>query len=83
MGLLRILFITIFVLWVIRVISRLLLPLLFQQVVNKARQQSGQSQQYQNRKPEGSIHVDYIPPHHKDPVPSDKAGDFIDYEEIK
>lgn len=80
---LRFLLITIFILWIIRVISRLVMPLLFQQVVNKARQQAGQPNPYQNRKPEGSIHVDYIPPHHKEPVPSDKAGDFVDYEEIK
>jgi hypothetical protein len=58
------------------------LPFLFQQLVNKSRQQSGASQQ-SYRRPEGSIHVDYIPPPAKEPAPRDKAGDFIDYEEIK
>ena len=81
-SLLRFLFIVISVLWLLKVVVRLLLPFLFQQVVNKSRQQAGSSQQ-NYRRPEGSIHVDYIPPHAKEPTPSDKAGDFIDYEEIK
>jgi hypothetical protein len=84
MGLLRFLFIAIFILWVLRLIARLLMPFLFQQVVKKAQQQAGgQSHQQESRKPEGTIHVDYIPPERKEPVPSDKGGDFVDYEEIK
>lgn len=80
--LLRFLFIVITVLWLIRVVVRLLIPVLFQQLVNKSRQQAG-SQSQSNRRPEGSIHVDYIPPQAREPKPIDKAGDFIDYEEIK
>ena len=80
--LLEILFFIIVILSLIRMIIRLLLPFLFQKVVNKARQQSNPSHRQNDRKPEGSIHVDYIPPH-KESIPTDKAGDFIDYEEVK
>lgn len=80
--LLRFLFIVITVLWLIRVVIRMLIPVLFQQLVSKSRQQAN-TQGQSNRRPEGSIHVDYIPPHTKEPSPIDKAGDFIDYEEIK
>jgi hypothetical protein len=79
--LIEILFFVIVILSLIRMIVRMLIPFLFQHVVNKAQQQSTSNRQY-NRKPEGSIHVDYIPPQ-KGSTPIDKAGDFIDYEEIK
>lgn len=80
--LLEILFFIIVILSLIRMIIRMLLPFLFQQVVNKAQQHSNPSNRQYDRKPEGSIHVDYIPPQ-KESTPIDKAGDFIDYEEIK
>ena len=81
MELLRFLFISILVLYIIRSIARLLFPMLFQHVVNKAQQQ-GQQQQYSSqRRPEGKVKVDYIP-EKKSSIP-DSEGDFIDYEEIK
>jgi hypothetical protein len=80
MEFLRFLFIAILVLYIIRAAARLLLPMLFQSVVNKAQQ--GQQQQYQQKKPEGRITVDYIPEKPKNKIP-DSAGDFIDYEEVK
>jgi len=82
MGLIKFLLIAIAVLWLLRVLVRLLLPLLFQKVVKKAQQQA-QPFQKQNRKPEGTIQVDYIPPQQKESSPTSKAGDFIDYEEVK
>ena len=82
MGLIKFLLISIAVLWLLRVLARLLLPFLFQQVVKKAQQQS-QPFQKQNRKPDGTIQVDYIPPQQKESPPSSKSGDFIDYEEVK
>ncbi len=80
MEFLRFLFIAILVLYIIRAAARLLLPMLFQSVVNKA--QEGQQQQYQQRKPEGRITIDHIPEKPKNKIP-DSAGDFIDYEEVK
>jgi hypothetical protein len=79
--LLEILFLIIVILSIIRMIVRMLLPFLFQQVVNKAQQQANQYQREQNRRAEGSIHVDYIPPQKEST--SSKDGDFIDYEEVK
>jgi hypothetical protein len=80
MAFIRFLFIAILVLYIIRSIARLLLPMLFQSVVNKA--QEGQQQQYRSQKaPEGKVKVDYIP-EKKSSIP-DSEGDFIDYEELK
>jgi hypothetical protein len=80
MAFIRFLFIAILVLYIIRSLARLLLPMLFQSVVNKAQQ--GQQQQYRSQKaPEGKVKVDYIP-EKKSSIP-DSEGDFIDYEELK
>ncbi len=81
MGLLKFLFITICVLWLIRMILRLALPYIFQNLVKKAQQQAGQyQQQYQNRA-DGRVKVDYVPP--REPSGADRAGDFVEYEEIR
>ena len=81
MILLRFLLIAILVIYIIRSLVRIFLPMIFQSVVNKAQQQN-QQQQYRSQKPpEGKIKVDYIP-NTKSQVP-DSEGDFIDYEEIK
>lgn len=42
---------------------------------------SGQQQQ-QQRKPDGKISIDYMPPQPKTGN-TDKLGDFVDYEEMK
>ena len=77
---LRFLLIAVLVLYIIRSLVRILLPMLFQNLVNKAQQQN--QQQYRNQTPpEGKIKVDYIPKT-KSQVP-DSEGDFVDYEEIK
>ncbi|HTD39015.1 MAG TPA: DUF4834 family protein [Mucilaginibacter sp.] len=83
MYFIRFLLIAILVLYIIRSLIRILLPMLFQSLVNKAQQQQGQQQQqYRNPKqPEGKIKVDYIP-QTKNQVP-DSEGDFVDFEEIK
>ena len=83
MGILKFLFITVCVLYLIKMIARLLLPILFQKIVTKAQQQATQQYQQRNQSPaDGRIRVDYIPPREKD-AKSDKAGDFVEYEEIK
>lgn len=80
MILIRFLLIAILVIYIIRSLVRILLPMLFQSLVNKAQQQN--QQQYRNPKqPEGKIKVDYIP-NTKSQIP-DSEGDFVDYEEIK
>jgi hypothetical protein len=83
MLLIRFLIITVCVLWLIRTLARIFLPMLFQSMVNKATQQ--QTQQYQQQRPkpaEGKVKVDFIPPGQKSAIP-DNEGDFVDYEEVK
>ncbi|TDG37200.1 DUF4834 family protein [Pedobacter changchengzhani] len=83
MPLLKFLFIAVLVLWVLRLLIRLLLPMLFGNLANKMQQQAtGQKQQQRSSKPEGSISIDYMPPK-PDQGKTDKLGDFVDYEEIK
>lgn len=82
MGLLKFLFITICVLWLIRMILRLALPYIFQNLVKKAQQQANQYQRpTYDRRADGRVKVDYVPPKEKNGA--DRAGDFVEYEEIK
>lgn len=82
MALIKFIFISILVLWIIRMLIRLILPMLFGNLASKMQQQaSGQGQQQQRKKPEGSISIDYMPP--KQAGKTDKLGDFVDYEEVK
>jgi hypothetical protein len=88
-ALLKFLIITICILYIIRILARIFLPFLFKKAMNKMQekmqQQGGfryQRQQSYERKQEGSIKVDYVPPQKKEPK-LDNAGDFIEYEEIK
>lgn len=87
MAVLKFLVISILVMWLMKQIVKLLLPMLFQKVVSKA-QENAQSQyqrqqNYQQQKPIGKISVDFVPPKEKEARAADKAGDFIDFEEIK
>jgi len=82
MPLIKFLFIAVLVLWVIRILIRLLLPMLFGNLASKMQQQASGQQQQPKRKPEGSISIDYMPPKpHQGKT--DKLGDFVDYEEVK
>ena len=85
MILIRFLIISICVLYIVRSLVRILLPMLFQGMVNNAQQHQQQQRRQQNsyqHKREGSIKIDHIPQPKKKHVP-DSEGDFIDYEEIK
>ena len=74
MGLLRFFFITIIVLWVIRLVIRLILP-------SMVRNQFGK-QPNRNRQAEGTISVISTPKKNKK-INADKLGEFVDYEEVK
>ena len=80
-SLLKFLFITIAVFWLIKQLVRLLLPLLFQKLVNKVQNQPNQHHQSYNQ-PDGQVRVDYVPPSSKKTKAS-TVGDFVDYEEVK
>ncbi len=65
-------------------IARLLLPALFKKIINQAQQNvNTQQSQQAPRRPVGKISVDFVPPKDKEARAADKAGDFIDYEEVK
>lgn len=83
MGLIRFVFIAIFILWTVRLLLRLVFPLILKSVFGKMQQSGGEQGQPQQRKrPEGSITIDYMPPQEKKGN-ADKLGDFVDYEEVK
>jgi hypothetical protein len=88
MGLIRFVFITIFILWTVRLLLRLVFPLVLKSIFGKMQQSAGQQgqpqqgQSQQRKKPEGSITIDYMPPREKNGN-ADKLGDFVDYEEVK
>jgi len=84
-GIVEFLLIAALVYYGIRALIRLLLPMLFQSLVNKAQQGGQQQYKYNsqsNRRPtEGSVRVDNAPKT-KSSIP-DSEGDYIDFEEIK
>ncbi|MDB5131623.1 MAG: hypothetical protein JWR02_1372 [Mucilaginibacter sp.] len=74
---------TILLVWyIIRALARILLPMLFQSVINKAQQQQHHQQNYNQSPPQGKVKVDYMPKSKKGAVP-DSEGEFVDYEEVK
>jgi len=81
MILIRFLIVSICILYVVRALVRLLLPFLFQSVINKAQQQQ-QNYNRPQQPPTGRIKVDYIPEGKKSNIP-DTEGEFVDYEEVK
>lgn len=96
MGLLKFLFIAILVLWLLRMVVRLALPYMMRKVSEKMMGQAqeqyqqryqghphSQSQRPEERRPEGKITIDYIPPKPRQKEGPKKAGEFVDYEEIK
>jgi hypothetical protein len=83
MGLIKFIFITIMILWMIRLILRLVFPIVLKNIFGKMQQSAGQQSAPESRRqPEGSISINYMPPQPKKGN-ADKLGDFVDYEEVK
>jgi len=82
MEFLDFLFFAIIGIYIIRSLMRIVLPMIFQNVINKAQQQQNNQQNYNSSTTQGKIKVDYMPKPKKGSVP-DSEGDFVDYEEIK
>lgn len=80
MALLRFIFIVILVLWILRLLIRLVMPLIFSNLAKKMQKQASGYNAPQ-KKPEGTISVDYMPPSNQGKT--DKLGDFVEYEEVK
>ncbi len=77
------------IIWVLRGLAQLFMPLILKNVVRKAQEHSNNQnrQQNYNKKTEGEIHIDYTPPTTGKKKPffanSKDKGDFVDFEEIK
>jgi hypothetical protein len=85
MEFLDFLFFTILIIYIVRSVLRIVLPMVFQKVVDKAQQQqsAGRHQQnYSSNARAGQVKVDYVPQAKKGSVP-DSEGEFVDYEEVK
>lgn len=95
MGFLKFLFIAIVVLWVLRVVAAHLLPWIIRRFASKMQEQAYREFQSQNkqynqqnprehqRKTEGKINIDYIPPQPPTNSGANTAGEFVDFEEVK
>jgi len=79
---LNFLLIAIIVLWVIRLLVRMIFPAVIRNAFGNMQNQAQQQQQRQ-RRPEGTISIDYMPQKEKKKGNADKLGDFVDYEEVK
>ncbi|MGF1922785.1 MAG: DUF4834 family protein [Bacteroidia bacterium] len=83
MFLIKFLFITIIILWVIRLLVRLIFPVMLRNAFGNMQQQAANAgQQQRSSKPEGAITIDHMPKKEKKGN-ADKLGDFVEYEEIK
>lgn len=82
MGIIKFLIIAIIVLWVIRLLLRMIFPMVIKNAFNNMQNQAAGQQQRQ-RRPEGTISIDYMPQKEKKKGNADKLGDFVDYEEVK
>lgn len=90
MGLLKFLLIAITVLWLLRMVVRLVFPWamrkMAEKVMSKAQQQydnrTGNPYTYQRTKPDGQVNIDYVPPQ-QTKKGAKKAGEFVEFEEIK
>jgi hypothetical protein len=86
MLLIRFLIIAISIVYLLRMLGRLLLPALFRGMVNKAQAQQGdfnQNYRSERRQKEGTVKIDFIPPDANKSAIPDSEGEFVKYEEIK
>ncbi len=92
MGFLKFIFIAIVVLTLIRMAITRLLPWALRRFARKMQEKAFGSYQQppqqssrestKNRKPEGKINIDYVPPQAKPSPGAQNAGEFVDFEEI-
>ena len=82
MFLIKFIFITVIILWVIRLLIRLIFPVMIKNMFSNVQQPAANASQQRPSKPEGSISIDHMPKKEKQGN-ADKLGDFVEYEEIK
>ncbi len=95
MGFLKFLLITILILWLLRIVMATLFPWILRRFARKMQEeamkgfQQGQGAQFRQtqhdrpKKAEGKIRIDYIPPQEPNEKGPNKAGEFVDFEEVK
>ncbi len=92
MGLLKFLLVAIAILWLVRVVARLLFPWVMRKMAQKIVGETQQQYQHHNRSrhhqskadgPDGKIRIDYMPPQTKPKRGAKTAGEFVEFEEIK
>jgi len=83
MGLVKFLIIAIIVLWVIRLLLRIIFPMVIKNAFNNMQNQAAGQQQSRPRRPEGTISIDFMPKKEKKKGNTDNLGEFVDYEEVK
>lgn len=82
MGIIKFILITLLIFYILRVILRLVFPMVLRSMFAKVQQQARNQSEQHSAKPEGAISIDYMPPKTKTGK-ADKLGDFVDYEELK
>jgi hypothetical protein len=83
-GFLRMIFYLIVIYIIVRFFTRLLMPVVMEDYVSKAKKQAERDRQEylrQHKQKEGKISIDYVPPVDKK-IKKDE-GDYIDFEEVK
>ena len=89
MGLLRTILILFIIFYVIRLVTRYFLPMIFRNYVDEKmnemsrnQQKQQQRQKEQSKKREGEVSIDYNPQQPNSKNKNDK-GDYVDYVEVK
>lgn len=80
---LNFLLIAIIVLWIIRLLVRMIFPAVIRNAFGNMQQQAQQQRSQRSHRPEGSITIDYMPKKEKRKGNADNLGEFVDYEEVK
>ncbi|HZH55154.1 MAG TPA: DUF4834 family protein [Sphingobacteriaceae bacterium] len=93
--LLKFLLIAIAILWLLRVVARFLFPWALRKTAERVMKDQGQQpygrspfsgngpqQPRKSPKPDGKVRIDYVPPKEERKGPQ-KAGEFVDFEEVK
>jgi hypothetical protein len=88
-ALLKFLLVAILILWILRMVARLIFPWAMKKAAEKIMSQQpyspnqGPKQRSQSKAPEGTIHIDYVPPKAKEGTGPQRAGDFVEFEEVR
>jgi hypothetical protein len=83
-GLFKVFIYLIFIYFVVRLFTRLLIPVAMEDYVEKAKKKADKERKaffQEAKKKEGKVSIDYVPPVEK--KFTSKDGDYIDYEELK